>query len=130
MAGNAKKLTYGSSPILVDYAEKDSNGNVIKDTYATISSLNSYVTTANFTWSNLSGKPSFATVATSGNYNDLSNKPSIPTVPTNISAFTNDSGYITSSALSSYATQSWVKSSGQKYTISLSGSTLTIKTNY
>lgn len=37
-----------------------------------------------------------ASVATSGNYNDLSNKPSIPTVPTNVSAFTNDSGYITS----------------------------------
>lgn len=33
----------------------------------------------------------------SGNYNDLSNKPTIPTVPTNVSAFTNDSGYITSS---------------------------------
>ena len=31
----------------------------------------------------------------SGNYNDLSNKPTIPTVPTNVSAFTNDSGYIT-----------------------------------
>ena len=36
-----------------------------------------------------------AAVATSGSYNDLSNKPTIPTVPTNISAFTNDSGYIT-----------------------------------
>ena len=34
-------------------------------------------------------------VALSGNYNDLSNKPTIPTVPTNISAFNNDSGYIT-----------------------------------
>lgn len=33
----------------------------------------------------------------SGNYNDLSNKPTIPTVPTNVSAFANDSGYITSS---------------------------------
>lgn len=31
----------------------------------------------------------------SGNYNDLTNKPTIPTVPTNISAFNNDSGYIT-----------------------------------
>lgn len=31
----------------------------------------------------------------SGNYNDLSNKPTIPTVPTNISAFTNDVGYLT-----------------------------------
>ena len=42
---------------------------------------------------NVSG---LATVATSGSYNDLSNKPSIPTVPTNVSAFTNDAGYLTS----------------------------------
>ena len=32
----------------------------------------------------------------SGNYNDLTNKPTIPTVPTNVSAFTNDAGYLTS----------------------------------
>ena len=31
------------------------------------------------TWSTITGKPSFATVATSGNYNDLNNKPTIPT---------------------------------------------------
>lgn len=31
----------------------------------------------------------------SGNYNDLTNKPTIPTVPTNVSAFTNDAGYVT-----------------------------------
>lgn len=37
-----------------------------------------------------------ADVATSGSYNDLEDKPSIPTVPTNVSAFTNDSGYLTS----------------------------------
>jgi hypothetical protein len=43
-----------------------------------------------------------ATVATSGSYNDLSDKPTIPTVPTNVSAFTNDAGYITSSALVPY----------------------------
>ena len=30
------------------------------------------------------------------NYNNFSNKPTIPTVPTNVSAFTNDAGYITS----------------------------------
>ena len=29
-------------------------------------------------------------------YNDLTNKPTIPTVPTNVSAFTNDAGYLTS----------------------------------
>lgn len=36
-----------------------------------------------------------ATVATSGSYNDLTDKPVIPTVPTNVSAFTNDAGYLT-----------------------------------
>ena len=32
----------------------------------------------------------------SGDYNDLTNKPTIPTVPTNVSAFVNDAGYLTS----------------------------------
>lgn len=32
-------------------------------------------------WGNITSKPSFATVSTSGSYNDLSNKPTIPTVP-------------------------------------------------
>lgn len=32
----------------------------------------------------------------SGSYDDLTNQPTIPTVPTNVSAFTNDAGYITS----------------------------------
>lgn len=43
----------------------------------------------------IKNKPSLATVATSGSYADLSGKPTIPTVPTNVSAFTNDAGYIT-----------------------------------
>lgn len=42
-----------------------------------------------------------ATVAFSGSYNDLLNKPTIPTVPTNVSAFNNDAGYITSAPVSS-----------------------------
>lgn len=33
------------------------------------------------TWATLSGKPTFATVATSGDYNDLNNKPTIPSIP-------------------------------------------------
>ena len=33
------------------------------------------------TWATLSGKPTFATVATSGDYNDLTNKPTIPSTP-------------------------------------------------
>ena len=31
----------------------------------------------------------------SGDYHDLTNTPTIPTIPTNVSAFTNDAGYIT-----------------------------------
>jgi hypothetical protein len=45
------------------------------------------------TWESITGKPTFATVATSGSYNDLTNKPTIP-------------------SLSGYATQNWVTSQG------------------
>ena len=50
-------------------------------------------------------------VATSGSYNDLSNKPTIPTVPTNISAFNNDKGYLTS-VPSEYVTDSELNAKG------------------
>ena len=62
-------------------------------------------------YSDLSGTPDLsvyaekselANVATSGSYNDLLDKPTIPVVPSNISAFTNDVGYITDSALAGY----------------------------
>ncbi|MBQ6154986.1 MAG: fibrobacter succinogenes major paralogous domain-containing protein [Bacteroidales bacterium] len=43
-------------------------------------------------YNDLTNKPTLF----SGNYNDLTNKPMIPTVPTNVSAFTNDAGYLTS----------------------------------
>ncbi len=46
---------------------------------------------------------SLATVATSGSYNDLTNKPTIPTVPTNVSAFTNDAGYLTATDVANNA---------------------------
>lgn len=49
--------------------------------------------TASVPWSGITGKPTFATVATSGSYNDLTNKPTIP-------------------SLSGYATQNWVTSQG------------------
>ena len=75
---------------------------------------------SNVPWSGVSGKPNFATVATSGDYNDLNNKPTIPTVPTDVSAFTNDAGYLTSSSLNGYATQTWV---GNNY-LPLSGGTM------
>lgn len=49
---------------------------------------------------------SLKTVATSGSYNDLTDRPTIPTVPTKVSAFTNDSGYLTTHQdLSGYQTK-------------------------
>lgn len=48
-------------------------------------------------WNNVTGKPTFATVATSGSYNDLSNK---PTIPTNNNQLTNGAGYQTASDVS------------------------------
>lgn len=47
----------------------------------------------------------------SGAYADLTGKPTIPTVPTNVSAFTNDAGYLTQhQSLAGYATQTYVNS--------------------
>lgn len=52
----------------------------------------------------------------------IKNKPTIPTVPTNISDFTNDSGYITSSGSCSYASSaggvSWSDVSGRPTAVS------------
>lgn len=42
----------------------------------------------------------------SGNYNDLTNKPTIPTVPTNVSAFTNDAGYLVTANIEGKADKS------------------------
>jgi len=41
------------------------------------------------TWNDVSNKPSFATVATSGSYNDLSNKPTLESLSTNSIPFHN-----------------------------------------
>lgn len=38
-----------------------------------------FITLSSLTWSNVTGKPTFASVAISGNYTDLINKPTIPT---------------------------------------------------
>ena len=50
-----------------------------------------------------------STVATTGDYDDLIDK---PTIPTDTSDLTNNAGFITSSALSGYATQTWVGNQG------------------
>lgn len=59
------------------------------------------ISTSNkLSYSLISGTPSLATVATSGSYSDLIGKPSL------LSSFTNDLGFITSSALSDYLPKS------------------------
>ena len=72
-----------------------------------------YLTTVS--WSGVTDKPTFATVATTGSYSDLSGTPSIPT---NTSDLNNDSGFITSSSLSGYATETWVENKGYLTTVS------------
>jgi hypothetical protein len=74
----------GGGGITVDDALSSTSTNPVQNKVIN-SALNSKANTS-----------SLASVATSGSYNDLSNKPTIPTVPTNVSAFTNDAGYITS----------------------------------
>jgi len=81
----------------------------------TISIANQIISVASVPYSSVSGKPTFATVATSGSYSDLTDK---PTVPTNNNQLTNGAGYITSSALTGYATESYVTTRGYLTTVS------------
>ncbi len=55
-------------------------------------------------YNSLTNTPNLAAVATSGSYNDLSGTPEIPTVPTNVSAFTNDAGYLTAATVQAAVT--------------------------
>lgn len=72
-----------------------------------------------------------ATVATSGDYDDLTNKPTIPTVPTNVSAFTNDAGYLTQhQSLSNYYTKSETDAElADKQDVLTAGTGITIDAN-
>lgn len=79
-------------------------------------SLGLKLNSSDFTYTNLSGKPTLATVATSGSYNDLSNKPIIPTI--NGSGFVKSTGTVITYDNNSYLTS-------YTPTLSLSGQTLT-----
>ena len=54
-------------------------------------------------WASVTGKPTFATVSSTGAYADLTGKPTIPTVPTVVSAFTNDANYLTTAYVPTWA---------------------------
>lgn len=86
--------------------------------FVTSTALNGYATETwveqkgyltSVAWGDITGKPTFANVATSGSYNDLIDK---PTIPTTTNELTNDSGFITSAALTGYATETWVGQQG------------------
>lgn len=96
--------------------------------FLTSSSLNGYATQS---WVTSQGyTTNTGTVTSVNNIQPVNGNVtiSIPTVPTNISAFTNDSGYITSSALTGYATQSWVGEQG--YITGISSSDVTTALGY
>ncbi len=106
---NKKYLTSVPS----DYKTKTENdslyqakGNYLTSYTETDPTVPSYVKSIKETdISNWNNKSTF-----SGNYNDLTNKPTIPTVPTNISAFNNDKGYLTSYSETDPTVPSHVKS--------------------
>lgn len=99
-------IDYTNAPwLLVDAT----NNFVTAESDPTVPEWAKATTKPSYTWGEIASKPSFATVATSGSYNDLSNKPTIPTVPANVSAFNNDAGYLTSFTESDPTVSSWAK---------------------
>ena len=78
---------------LTSYTETDPQFNAWDKDY---NDLTNKPTLFDGNYNSLTNKPNLATVATTGNYTDLTNKPTIPIVPTNVSAFSNDAGYLTS----------------------------------
>jgi hypothetical protein len=79
--GNGTFAAPPSAPDLTGYATESY---VTGLGYITSSALTGYATTTyvddKADWANITGKPTFATVATSGSYTDLDNKPTIPSI--------------------------------------------------
>ena len=67
--------------------------------YTTRAFIKANATSGNIEYNNMYlgfvTKNDLSTVAMTGSYNNLTDKPTIPTVPTNVSAFSNDAGYLT-----------------------------------
>lgn len=85
-------LSANQGRILRELIENTTVGEIDLSNYYTKTQVDDLLDDIDTSWSNISGKPTFATVATSGSYNDLSNK---PTIPTNTNQLTNGAGYIT-----------------------------------
>ena len=112
----------GVSPIVT--AEGNGSNVIISVTDATgthqytIPTTNGEVTQLPSDWEASSGvqmilnKPTLATVAVTGDYNDLENLPQIPQTPANVSAFNNDAGYITANQVPTQVNADWNATSG------------------
>lgn len=85
-------LSANQGRILKELIDNTTIGEIDLSNYYTKTQVDDLLDDIDTSWSNISGKPTFATVATSGSYNDLSNK---PTIPTNTNQLTNGAGYIT-----------------------------------
>ena len=111
------------------------NGNAVNLATEDYVSGQGFITTSALYWNNISSKPVFSTVATSGSYNDLTNKPTLfsgsyndltnkptlfsgsyndltnkPTIPTTTSQLINNSGFITSSDVAGQIQADWSQS--------------------
>ena len=77
------KIVKGSYSSVVDSASLSGNQTLtLPNASGTVALTNQFATVATSgAYNDLSGKPTLAKVATSGSYNDLSNKPSIPSTP-------------------------------------------------
>ncbi|MBQ2006793.1 MAG: tail fiber domain-containing protein [Bacteroidales bacterium] len=85
-------------------------GGVAPTAYALKQAYNELINaTSTLSWNNISDKPIFANVATSGSYSDLIGR------PTSLSDLANDVGYITSAAIPS--TYAWSAISGKPTTL-------------
>ena len=92
--GTVLSITNGNS---VDLAAIDTNVDLTN--YYTKTEVDGLIpTTFSGDYNDLTNKPVIPTPF-SGSYNDLTDTPTIPTVPTNVSAFTNDAGYITAASV-------------------------------
>ncbi len=86
-------------------------------------------------WANVYGKPTWITnTKPTYNYSEILNTPDLSVyalataIPTNNNQLTNGAGYITSSALNGYATQSWVNTALSSYFLSANFTKANIKT--
>lgn len=107
-------LTTEVDPTVPSYAKSLSAFSVIKASTDALYRPIGYVPS----WTEVTGKPSFSTVATSGDYNDLINK---PTIPTNTNQLTNGAGFINQSGARSAITLTTTGTSGNATYNSTSG---------